>query len=200
MIKDWPTQTDSIFNESMAGKANSSPGHNSDHPVHAGKESSHTSSSQIPAPFVSLNSVTARLSDQLAQRQMQEKSSMPQTGSELSSDKQSLEQAGNLSSDVALKDSSKDLSSLVKDEMKKANEQRVKIKSKIDLLPTVGQLLTLDVKFNEMRSADVFYLAQVLKKNRTLKVLNLAENRIDPVGLVHLADALVECYSFFFFF
>ncbi|PLW05869.1 hypothetical protein PCASD_23868 [Puccinia coronata f. sp. avenae] len=190
MIKDWPTQTDSIFNESMAGKANSSPGHNSDHPVHAGKESSHTSSSQIPAPFVSLNSVTARLSDQLAQRQMQEKSSMPQTGGELSSDKQSLEQAGNLSSDVALKDSSKDLSSLVKDEMKKANEQRVKIKSKIDLLPTVGQLLTLDVKFNEMRSADVFYLAQVLKKNRTLKVLNLAENRIDPVGLVHLADAL----------
>lgn len=34
------------------------------------------------------------------------------------------------------------------------------------------------------------YIAQVLKRNRTLKVLNLADNRIDGAGLALLAEAL----------
>jgi len=38
----------------------------------------------------------------------------------------------------------------------------------------------------------VTYIAQVLKRNRTLKVLNLGENKIDPQGLVALAEALVR--------
>lgn len=38
----------------------------------------------------------------------------------------------------------------------------------------------------------VNYLAQVLKRNRTLKVLNLSENKIDGAGLVALAEALVR--------
>ena len=37
----------------------------------------------------------------------------------------------------------------------------------------------------------VNYIAQVLKRNRTLKVLNLSENRIDHLGLAALAEALV---------
>lgn len=36
----------------------------------------------------------------------------------------------------------------------------------------------------------VTYIAQVLKRNRTLKVCNLADNRIDVAGLVALAEAL----------
>lgn len=36
------------------------------------------------------------------------------------------------------------------------------------------------------------YISQVLKKNRTLKVLNLSENKIDVAGLVSIADALVS--------
>lgn len=38
----------------------------------------------------------------------------------------------------------------------------------------------------------VLYIAQVLKRNRTLKVLNLSENKIDSQGLVAIADALVS--------
>ena len=41
------------------------------------------------------------------------------------------------------------------------------------------------------------YLAQVLKRNRTLKVLNLSENKLDVACLVMIADALVG-YLFFF--
>lgn len=37
----------------------------------------------------------------------------------------------------------------------------------------------------------VTYIAQVLKRNRTLKVLNLCDNKIDSAGLVAIADALV---------
>ena len=36
------------------------------------------------------------------------------------------------------------------------------------------------------------YIAQVLKRNRTLKVLNLSENKIDVQGLVAVAEALVR--------
>ncbi|WAR57754.1 hypothetical protein PtB15_8B807 [Puccinia triticina] len=191
MIKDWPTQTESTFSDGMGGKADSTTDHASDQPGNAGNESSDLSSPQVPAPFVSLNSVTARQSDLLAQRQTQGQITRSPPVNELTSDKQSSYQTEELSqSELAQTNSNRNLSALVKDEMKKAHEQRFKIKSKIDQLPTVGQLLTLDVKSNDLRSADVFYLAQVLKKNRTLKVLNLAENRIDPTGLVHLADAL----------
>lgn len=38
----------------------------------------------------------------------------------------------------------------------------------------------------------VVYIAQVLKRNRTLKVLNLSENKIDVQGLVSIAEALVR--------
>lgn len=38
----------------------------------------------------------------------------------------------------------------------------------------------------------ITYLAQVLKRNRTLKVLNLSENRLDVQGLVVVAEALVS--------
>ena len=38
----------------------------------------------------------------------------------------------------------------------------------------------------------VGYIAQVLKRNRTLRVCNLAENKIDVAGLVSLAEALVS--------
>lgn len=36
------------------------------------------------------------------------------------------------------------------------------------------------------------YIAQVLKRNRTLKVLNLSENKIDALGLISIAEALVS--------
>jgi hypothetical protein len=36
----------------------------------------------------------------------------------------------------------------------------------------------------------VGYIAQVLKRNRTLKVLNLSDNKIDATGLAALAEAL----------
>ena len=36
------------------------------------------------------------------------------------------------------------------------------------------------------------YIAQVLKRNRTLKVLNLSENKIDVQGLVAIAESLVS--------
>jgi ABC-type transporter Mla MlaB component len=38
----------------------------------------------------------------------------------------------------------------------------------------------------------VQYIAQVLKRNRTLKVLNMSDNRIDSAGLAVLAEALVR--------
>jgi hypothetical protein len=37
----------------------------------------------------------------------------------------------------------------------------------------------------------VSYIAQVLKRNKTLKVLNLSDNKIDAAGLQTLAQALV---------
>ncbi|PWY99598.1 RNI-like protein, partial [Testicularia cyperi] len=56
-------------------------------------------------------------------------------------------------------------------------------------LPRVGNLLTLDLKSNDIRGG-VVYLAQVLKKNRTLRVLNLSDNSIEVPGLVVIAEAL----------
>lgn len=38
----------------------------------------------------------------------------------------------------------------------------------------------------------VSYIAQVLKRNTTLRVLNLSDNKIDSAGLVLLAQALVS--------
>jgi hypothetical protein len=40
----------------------------------------------------------------------------------------------------------------------------------------------------------VTYISQVLKRNRTLKVLNLSENKIDMLGLVSIAEALVSLH------
>ena len=43
--------------------------------------------------------------------------------------------------------------------------------------------------------AGISYIAQVLKRNRTLKVLNLSENKLDVQGLVAVAEALVSNVS-----
>ncbi|KAH7890634.1 hypothetical protein F5I97DRAFT_1799297 [Phlebopus sp. FC_14] len=59
----------------------------------------------------------------------------------------------------------------------------------LDTLPRLGALRTLDLRGNDLRSG-VTYLAQVLKRNRTLKVLNLAENKLDVQCLVSIAEAL----------
>lgn len=53
----------------------------------------------------------------------------------------------------------------------------------------LGPLVTLDVKSNEIRGG-VTYIAQVLKRNKTLKVLNLSDNKIDSAGLTAIAHAL----------
>ncbi|KDQ23487.1 hypothetical protein PLEOSDRAFT_1098225 [Pleurotus ostreatus PC15] len=59
----------------------------------------------------------------------------------------------------------------------------------LDALPRLGALRTLDLKGNDLRNG-VSYLAQVLKRNRTLKVLNLSENKLDVPCLVYIAEAL----------
>jgi hypothetical protein len=41
----------------------------------------------------------------------------------------------------------------------------------------------------------ISYVAQVLKRNRTLKVLNLSENKLDVQCLVAIAEALVSCLT-----
>lgn len=82
----------------------------------------------------------------------------------------------------------------VEKETKRAAEARQRLRKQIDPLPRVGALLTLDVKSNDIRSGAA-YLAQVLKRNRTLRVLNLSDNKIDMVGLVSLADALVSLFQ-----
>lgn len=47
-------------------------------------------------------------------------------------------------------------------------------------------------ELNQRLQHGVTYVAQVLKRNRTLKVLNVCDNKIDCAGLVALADALVS--------
>ncbi|EMD36293.1 hypothetical protein CERSUDRAFT_95631 [Gelatoporia subvermispora B] len=59
----------------------------------------------------------------------------------------------------------------------------------LDALPRLGALRTLDLKGNDIRNG-ITYIAQVLKRNRTLKVLNLSENKLDVQGLVAIAEAL----------
>ncbi|GAA5885556.1 hypothetical protein JCM3774_002989 [Rhodotorula dairenensis] len=74
-------------------------------------------------------------------------------------------------------------------EMWRMSEARSRLRKQIDALPRFGALLTLDVKGNDLRHG-VTYVAQVLKRNRTLKTLNLSENKIDSQGLTALAEAL----------
>ncbi|KII85687.1 hypothetical protein PLICRDRAFT_178724 [Plicaturopsis crispa FD-325 SS-3] len=59
----------------------------------------------------------------------------------------------------------------------------------LDALPRLGALRTLDLRGNDLRSG-ISYIAQVLKRNRTLKVLNLSENKLDVQCLVAIAEAL----------
>ncbi|KAG1863171.1 hypothetical protein DFJ58DRAFT_715166 [Suillus subalutaceus] len=59
----------------------------------------------------------------------------------------------------------------------------------LDALPRLGALRTLDLRGNDLRNG-VTYLAQVLKRNRTLKVLNLSENKLDVQCLVAIAEAM----------
>ncbi|KAF9459258.1 hypothetical protein BDZ94DRAFT_1312550 [Collybia nuda] len=59
----------------------------------------------------------------------------------------------------------------------------------LDALPRLGALRTLDLKGNDLRMG-ITYIAQVLKRNRTLKVLNLSENKLDVPCLVSIAEAL----------
>lgn len=75
----------------------------------------------------------------------------------------------------------------------------------LDRVERIGRLWTLDIKSNEIKvrrkhllSAELMffkngvgYIAQVLKRNRTLRVLNLSDNRIEAPGLAALAEALV---------
>lgn len=59
----------------------------------------------------------------------------------------------------------------------------------LDNLPRLGALRTLDLKGNDIKGGTL-YIAQVLKRNRTLKILNLSENKIDAVGLTQIAESL----------
>lgn len=70
-------------------------------------------------------------------------------------------------------------------------ELKARLRKQIDALPRVGCLLTLDVRSNEIKGG-VSYISQVLKRNRTLKVLNLSDNKIDAQGLTSIAEALVS--------
>jgi protein phosphatase 1 regulatory subunit 37 len=82
----------------------------------------------------------------------------------------------------------------------------------LDALPRLGALRTLDLKGNDLRVSSslillkqnivswihqggITYVAQVLKRNRTLKVLNLSENKLDVQALVAIAEALVSPFS-----
>jgi uncharacterized protein YjeT (DUF2065 family) len=47
----------------------------------------------------------------------------------------------------------------------------------------------------EVLQGGITYIAQVLKRNRTLKVLNLSENKLEVAGLVAIAEGLV-CLSY----
>ncbi|KAI0254503.1 hypothetical protein BJV78DRAFT_1121395 [Lactifluus subvellereus] len=59
----------------------------------------------------------------------------------------------------------------------------------LDALPRLGALRTLDLRGNDIR-AGITYIAQVLKRNRTLKVLNLSENKLEVTGLMAIAEGL----------
>lgn len=55
----------------------------------------------------------------------------------------------------------------------------------------VFHLSGLWILFTVLQSG-ITYIGQVLKRNRTLKVLNLSENKLDVQGLVSIAEALVR--------
>lgn len=184
MIRDWPAQANSSTGgtplnnsesilESLLRQRTPSTEHEAVAP-------------RLPTPFESSNSVTARQTNLLDDHRISLKTASQKPDILSSEALSSPSGAIKLGPDQP----SSGISFMIQQEVKKANEQRIKLKSKIDSLPKMGHLLTLDVKSNELKSADVFYLAQVLKKNRTLKVLNLADNKIDSIGLVHLSDAL----------
>ncbi|KAG2745125.1 hypothetical protein P692DRAFT_20877404 [Suillus brevipes Sb2] len=59
----------------------------------------------------------------------------------------------------------------------------------LDASPRLGALRTLDLRGNDLRNG-VTYLAQVLTRNRTLKVLNLSDNKLGVQCLVAVAEAL----------
>ncbi|QRV93312.1 protein phosphatase 1 regulatory subunit 37 [Ceratobasidium sp. AG-Ba] len=56
-------------------------------------------------------------------------------------------------------------------------------------VPKLGCLVVLDLRGNDLRGG-VSYIAQVLKRNRTLRSLNLSENKVEVQGLMVLAEAL----------
>ncbi|EGG05072.1 uncharacterized protein MELLADRAFT_88133 [Melampsora larici-populina 98AG31] len=184
MIRDWPAQPN--------GSSSGTPLSNSENALESLlRQGIHSTeyeavTPRLAPPFESSNSVTARQTNLLDDHRISLKPAFQQPDSHSSGALSDSSGAAKL----GLHQPSSGISSMIQQEVKKANEQRIKLKSKIDSLPKMGHLLTLDVKSNELKSADVFYLAQVLKKNRTLKVLNLADNKIDSIGLVHLSDAL----------
>lgn len=77
----------------------------------------------------------------------------------------------------------------MKDEAALAIYRAQRAKRILSSMPRTGHLLTLDLKSNDLRGG-VIYLGHALKKNRTLKVLNLSDNSIEVHGLVAIADAL----------
>ncbi|PWN34844.1 RNI-like protein [Meira miltonrushii] len=77
----------------------------------------------------------------------------------------------------------------MKDEAALALYRAQRAKRILSSMPRMGHLLTLDLKSNDLRGG-VIYLGHALKKNRTLKVLNLSDNSIEVQGLVAIADAL----------
>ncbi|KAH9814509.1 hypothetical protein DFH28DRAFT_971955 [Melampsora americana] len=184
MIRDWPAQP----NSSSSGMSLSTSENALESLLRQGIHSTEPEvlTPRLATPFESSNSVTARQTNLLDDHRIPLKPAFQEPGSLSSEALNDLDGATKLGVDQP----PSGISSMIQQEVKRANEQRIKLRSKIDSLPKMGHLLTLDVKSNEMKSADVFYLAQVLKKNRTLKVLNLADNKIDSIGLVHLSDAL----------
>ncbi|KJD99826.1 hypothetical protein I311_06588 [Cryptococcus gattii NT-10] len=70
--------------------------------------------------------------------------------------------------------------------MSRALERSVRA---LENVQRIGRLQTLDLKANDIRGG-VTYIAQVLKRNRTLKILNLSSNSIPPAGLAVLAESL----------
>ncbi|WFD01222.1 hypothetical protein MYAM1_003984 [Malassezia yamatoensis] len=61
--------------------------------------------------------------------------------------------------------------------------------AKLCRLPHCSALQTLDLKANFLRT-NLAPLAAALRRNATLRVLNLSQNELDPMALVALADAL----------
>ncbi|KAI8453285.1 hypothetical protein BY996DRAFT_4583362 [Phakopsora pachyrhizi] len=185
MIRDWPTDFSSSltasYQERSKGRFDDVNGSNS---LQRSFDSDGPTTPKLISKFESLNSVTARQSDLIFQQKLQN-SPFTREGTQLSTPEPSTPTT------TTGKSTPKEISDLIQEEIKRASEQRLRLRSKIDPLPKIGNLLTLDIKGNEIRSNELnFYLSQVLKKNRTLKVLNLSDNRIDHLGLAGLADCL----------